>query len=203
MTELMTIHNSFHQSQYNHVLQHDTSSLSNTNTLPARILKLRAQCANNSYNNVISSISSSEVSSSPDLAAIRLLASYCQASSTSSPTDKILSEASTLATSHSDNVNVQICIGTLLAKAGEYESALTLMKQHQGSLDVVALIVQTYLLMNRTDLASKECKSARGFAQDALLVNLSEAWVGMREVNHSISLPSVFTCFCLFLNANL
>lgn len=46
----------------------------------------------------------------------------------------------------------------------------------------VALIVQIHLQQNRTDLAAKEARSARSFAQDALLVNLAESWVGMREV---------------------
>ena len=47
----------------------------------------------------------------------------------------------------------------------------------------MALIVQIHLLQNRTDLASKEARNARNFAQDSLLVNLAESWVGMREVS--------------------
>jgi hypothetical protein len=31
-------------------------------------------------------------------------------------------------------------------------------------------------------LAVKEAKGARSFAQDALLVNLAESWVGIRQV---------------------
>ena len=43
------------------------------------------------------------------------------------------------------------------------------------------LTVQIHLSQNRTDLALKEAKSARSFAQDALLVNLAESWIGMRQ----------------------
>lgn len=72
--------------------------------------------------------------------------------------------------------------GAVLARAGETEEALKLLARHQGSLDAVALTVQVHLAQNRADLAAKEAKSARSFAQDALLVNLAESWIGMREV---------------------
>lgn len=62
------------------------------------------------------------------------------------------------------------------------EEALALLAKHQGSLDAVALIVQIQLQQNRVDLAAKEAKNARGWAQDALVVNLVESWVGLREV---------------------
>lgn len=53
----------------------------------------------------------------------------------------------------------------------------------------VALIIQIHLRQNRTDLAAKEAQRARKWAQDSLLVNLAESWVGMREVfSHSPSI---------------
>jgi coatomer protein complex subunit epsilon len=53
----------------------------------------------------------------------------------------------------------------------------------------VALIVQIHLQQNRTDLASKEAQRARKWAQDSLLVNIAESWVGMREVCSSQPCP--------------
>jgi len=47
----------------------------------------------------------------------------------------------------------------------------------------VALIVQIHLQQNRADLATKEAQRARKWAQDSLLVNIAESWVGMREVH--------------------
>lgn len=44
----------------------------------------------------------------------------------------------------------------------------------------VALIVQVHLQQNRSDLALKEVQAAKRWAQDSLLVNLAESWVGMR-----------------------
>lgn len=46
----------------------------------------------------------------------------------------------------------------------------------------VALVVQIHLQQNRTDLALKEVQAAKRWAQDSLLVNLAESWVGMRVV---------------------
>jgi hypothetical protein len=48
----------------------------------------------------------------------------------------------------------------------------------------VALIVQIHLEQNRTDLAIKEAQRARKWAQDSLLVNIAESWVGVREVRN-------------------
>lgn len=49
-------------------------------------------------------------------------------------------------------------------------------------VDAVALIVQIHLQQNRNDLALKEVASARRWAQDSILVNLAESWVGLRQV---------------------
>jgi hypothetical protein len=46
----------------------------------------------------------------------------------------------------------------------------------------VALSVQIYLQTNRVDLAVKEVSAAKRWAQDSLLVNIAESWVGLRVV---------------------
>jgi Coatomer epsilon subunit len=46
----------------------------------------------------------------------------------------------------------------------------------------VALLTQIHLIQNRTDLAQKEVQAAKRWAQDSLLINLAEAWVGLRVV---------------------
>lgn len=42
--------------------------------------------------------------------------------------------------------------------------------------------MQIHLQQNRSDLALKEVQTAKRWAQDSLLVNLAESWVGMRVV---------------------
>ncbi|GAM87858.1 hypothetical protein ANO11243_058860 [Dothideomycetidae sp. 11243] len=130
--ELVNMHTAFHQSQFQAVLDFDESAFSSSNALPARLLKLRSHCALRQYDAVLSSISASEASSTPDLAAVRLLAQYGKAGNNS---DKVLADAEALAEKSGDNLGVQICVGSILAAAGEHDKALALLKRHQGSLD--------------------------------------------------------------------
>ena len=55
----------------------------------------------------------------------------------------------------------------------------------------MALITQIHLSQNRLDLALKEVQAARKWAQDSLLVNIAESWVGLRVVRDSL-----FHSFC-------
>lgn len=130
-SELVNIYTAFHQSQYNAVLSFDTSSFSSSNALPARILKLRAQCALGQHAEALSSISSSEASSTPDLAAVKAFAAYGKDSSD----EGAVAQAEALAEKEGDNVTVQLLCGTVLASAGKTEQALSLLGRHQGSLD--------------------------------------------------------------------
>ncbi|OQO06618.1 hypothetical protein B0A48_08404 [Cryoendolithus antarcticus] len=175
-SELVNIHTAFTQAQYNLVLSdYEATSFSESNRPAVQVLQYRAQLALGQNSKVLSTISATKASSSPDLAVVRLLALYLNGSE-----DDAASQAESLAEQHGKNVNVQILAGTVLARAGKQEQALQLLAKHEGSLDAVALIVQIHLSQNRVDLARKEAQSARAFAQDALGVNLCEAWVGMR-----------------------
>jgi coatomer protein complex subunit epsilon len=49
------------------------------------------------------------------------------------------------------------------------------------AVEAVAIIVQIHLQQNRIDLALKEVTAARKWAQDSLLVNIAESWVGLRQ----------------------
>ncbi|KAF1986457.1 coatomer subunit epsilon [Aulographum hederae CBS 113979] len=174
--ELVNIHSAFHQGQYSQVLDFDTSSFSSSNAVPARLLKLRAQIALEQYDEVIADVSGEE--STPDFAAAKVLAEYLK-----DPWDseEAVETAKKLAGSKGDNLGVQLLAGTVLADSGNVEEALALLSKHQGSLDAVAMIVQIHLQQNRTDLAAKEALNARKWAQDSLLVNVAESWVGLRQ----------------------
>lgn len=178
--ELVNIHTAFIQGQYQLVLSDfEPSSFSESNRLPVQILQYRAQCELGQHAEVLSAISSADAQSSPDLAAVRTYASFI---SKGAQDEKAAAEAEKLSEQHGDNLTVQLLCGTVLARSDKQEQAVQLLAQHQGSLDAVALIVQIHLSQNRTDLAVKEAKGARSFAQDALLVNLAESWIGVRQV---------------------
>ena len=170
----MTLHNDFHHAAYDKVLSFDTTSVSPDAQLPARVLQLRAQIATDQAQEVLGSLSS-QTPSSHDLAAIKAYALYASGS-----TDEALSEATSLASASPDDATVQVLAATILYASGQSEEALTLLSKHQGSLEAVALTTQIHLANNRTDLALKEVSSAKKWAQDSLLINIAESWVGLR-----------------------
>lgn len=171
--ELLNIHNAFHQGQYHTVVDFDTSSLSPENKIPARILQLRAQIAVGQAKEVLASIG--REGNAPDFAAVKAFAQY-----SSGNTSNAVSEIESLVETESENTTVQLLGGTVLQAAGKTEEALSLLSKHQGNLEAIALIAQIHLQQNRTDLALKEVQAARKWAQDSLLVNIAESWVGLR-----------------------
>ncbi|POS74631.1 hypothetical protein DHEL01_v206984 [Diaporthe helianthi] len=175
--ELINIHTAFYQYQYQCVLDDfDPSSFSAENRLPARILQLRARIAIGQGEEVVSEVSGAK---EPELVAVGALAelSLGKAGSAATSIEKLLEDGGDAV---AENAVVQVIGGTVLAHVGKADEALQLLSRHQGSLDAVALIVQIHLQQNRNDLALKEVAAARRWAQDSILVNLAESWVGLR-----------------------
>ncbi|KAL9062007.1 MAG: hypothetical protein Q9206_000098 [Seirophora lacunosa] len=170
--ELLTLHNAFYQGQYQVVLDFDPSSLSESNVLPARVLKLRAQIASGDAKGAISNLKNE---TGPDFAAIKAFAQH-SLGDTSAATKQVEQQVE----ASSENATVQILGGIVLQASGRTEDALSLLSKHQGNLEAIALITQIHLQQHRTDLALKEVSAARKWAQDSLLVNIAESWVGMR-----------------------
>lgn len=170
--ELINIHNHFHQGQFQEVADYDISALSPDNVPAARILQLRARVALGDAVGVFKDVKGQE---DPALVAIGALAEQ-----SAGRTESAVATIEKLVASAADNATVQIVGGTVLAAAGKPDDAIALLSQHDSNLDAVALIVQIHLAQNRNDLALKEVVAARRWAQDSLLVNLAESWVGVR-----------------------
>lgn len=175
--ELLTIHNAFHQGQYQAVLDFDTSALSQSNITTARVLKLRAQIANGDIQGALASI---EKEKGPDFAAVKAFAQHSKGDTSTAE-----KQIEPLVEKSSENATVQILGSVILQAAGRTEEALSLLSKHQGNLEAIAIITQIHLQQNRTDLALKEVSAARKWAQDSLLVNIAESWVGTRVVSCS------------------
>ncbi|KAI0902777.1 coatomer epsilon subunit-domain-containing protein [Ustulina deusta] len=171
--ELINIHNYFHQGQFQEVIDFDTSSLSPENEVPARVLAQRARIALGQAEDVLADVQGE--TEEPEFAAVAALAQ-----SALGQTDDAAQAIEELAQSAGDNQTVQVLGGIVLQAAGKSDEALALLSKHSGSLDATALITQIHLQQNRTDLAVKEVAAARRWAQDSLLVNLAESWVGLR-----------------------
>jgi coatomer subunit epsilon len=161
----------FYTHAYTSVLEFDTSSLSAQNRSTAQHLKYRAQIALGQARDVLSALSSAK---DPASQSLKALAQH----SSGDPAGAQL--ASSLAESEGEDATVQVCCGIVLAASGSIAEAIELLSKHQGNLEAVALLTQIHLSQNRTDLALKEVQAAKRWAQDSLLINLAEAWLGMR-----------------------
>jgi coatomer subunit epsilon len=128
--ELVNIHNAFHQGQYTQVVDFDTSAFSSSNSTAVQALKLRAQLALGQYDEVLASTKSD--ASNPGIAAVRALAQYLKSPNNG---EKAVEQAQKLASEAGDDLTVQLCAGTVLARAGLTEEALSVLSKHQGSLD--------------------------------------------------------------------
>lgn len=128
LLELFTVHNEFYQGQYQNVMEFDDSPLSTENKIPAQVLQMRAQIANGQAEQVYARCQ--KESDVPDFAAVKALAQY-----SIGKTAVAIQEIESLAESSSENPTVQIIGGTLLQAEGRTDEALTLLANHQGSLE--------------------------------------------------------------------
>jgi coatomer protein complex subunit epsilon len=72
-----------------------------------------------------------------------------------------------------------VLIGQLLTAAGHYTEAVAILGAHRRHLECVLVLIQTYLAMGRVQLAQNELAAAKAWAEDALLIQLAEAWVNL------------------------
>ncbi|KAI1176558.1 coatomer epsilon subunit-domain-containing protein [Nemania sp. FL0916] len=173
--ELINIHSHFHQGQYSEVVGFDTSALSPENEVAARVLGYRARIAQGQAEDVLAEVEGE--TSEPEFAAVSALADFALGHEE----DAVQAVEALASSPAADNQTVQVLGGVVLQAAGKSDDALALLSKHSGSLDAIALITQIHLQQNRTDLAVKEVVAARRWAQDSLLVNLAESWVGLRQ----------------------
>lgn len=127
-SELLNIHNAFHQGRYQTVVDFDISSLSAENKLPARVLALRAKIALGHANDVLAELEGE--SDNPDLMAVTAFAQYV-----ADDIPSALEAAEQLVENFSENSTVQILGATVLQGAGKSDDALALLAKHQGNLE--------------------------------------------------------------------
>ncbi|KAJ6261224.1 hypothetical protein Dda_3892 [Drechslerella dactyloides] len=158
--------------QYQKVVEFDTKAFSASNQTAARVLQLRSRIALGEHEEVLAEL---EGEDEPELAAVKAFARF-----STEEAEAALDDIEDLAKISPDNPTVQVIGGIMLQRLGKTEEALALLSQHQGNLEAVSIIVQIRLAQNRTDLAVKEVVAAKKWAQDSLVINIAEAWVGLR-----------------------
>jgi len=136
-------------------------------------LLYRCYIAQGNYQIVIDEIEDS--SASAGLQAVKLLATYL---SSEKNRDIVLV---TLKQWLSDGVSagnqtLQVVAGTIYYQEQSFEEVLKCLHQ-SNSLEGLALLVQTYLKMDRVDLAEKELKAMQQMDEDSTVTQLATAWV--------------------------
>ncbi|GBF97589.1 hypothetical protein Rsub_10725 [Raphidocelis subcapitata] len=114
------------------------------------------------------------------LLAVKLLAQYAGGRVTPDAAAAVLSEwlADPACNRHSA---VRLVAGLVFASEGnEVEALKALNGGGQLSLEMMALCVQVYLQMNRTDKAEEQVKAMNAIDDDATVTQLATAWAGVQ-----------------------
>lgn len=143
--------------------------------LEAQTYLYRSYIAQGKHNLVINDIGSSEEAS---LKAVKYLASFLS----NKNKEEHVQNATALLEEGSNRINsvVQVMTATILAQVGRFDDALRALHSRQKKIECSALAVQIYLQLDRLDLAKNEVASVKTWAEDALLLQLMEAWVDLR-----------------------
>lgn len=90
---------------------------------------------------------------------------------------------------------------TVLHLEGHTAEAITLLAQANQDLESVAIHIQILLSLNRLESARRIYKEATAWAEDAFLIQLCEAWIGLKTVSFVLpedDIPSALTWVYLF-----
>merc|ERR1712196_167786 len=78
-------------------------------------------------------------------------------------------------------------------REGQYEEALKYIGQNPSSLEIMAILVHTYLLMDRVDLAEKQFKTMQQNEDDATLTQLASASLSLAKGGAKAIQQALFT----------
>lgn len=136
----------------------------------------------------------SSLGSSPEVASIQSLARFIQAhiQGNSDATSRELVTLTELldhaVVGQQSGQTIRCAAATALFLDGDAEEALNTLGIGSGTskeIECVALGVHILLSIHRLDLAEKEYLAARAWADDSLLIQLIEAWIGLAKGGRS------------------
>lgn len=173
---LFTVRNSFFLGSYQNVINEaaDIENLSDAGMVEKDYYVYRSYLEMGEYDLVINEIPDSAAMA---LQAVKLLAKYLVGKT--APDAAVSTIAEWLEDpACSGNATVLLIAGMIYAREENYIDALKCC--HTGvTLEMMALSVQIYLLMNRPDQAEKQLKAMSALDDDATITQLATAWVDL------------------------
>ncbi|PWN94403.1 hypothetical protein FA10DRAFT_274336 [Acaromyces ingoldii] len=172
------------------VSQNTSGSPSDPTTLTRLLYGARSQLALNQPDAALALLPSSDIpdSDSPAAAAVRALSRFVKAQNKGdqSGSDEELHQLNELldqaVLGDANGQTIRICVATAMMRDDDPVGALETLGMGTASskeIESVALGVHILLSINRPDLAQKEYTAARTWADDALLIQLIEAYIGL------------------------
>ncbi|EJT99913.1 hypothetical protein DACRYDRAFT_23461 [Dacryopinax primogenitus] len=180
--ELYQLKSHFYQANYKAVLSTPLPPANSPSYLPSKVYNLRAQLALSP-----STPLPAEESESLALRAVAAFSGYLTAEDKAAALEElrelVLEVEGEEELGWEEGV-VRVLSATAFFREGETEEALDTLSGETAKKDLecVALTAQIQLCLNRADLAQKTLESAKKWADDALLLQLVEAWVSLRTI---------------------
>ncbi|KAK2189589.1 hypothetical protein NP493_102g04010 [Ridgeia piscesae] len=139
------------------------------------VLMYRAYIAQKKYSVVLDEVTSS---SPPALQAVKMFAEYL--SSDRSKRDAILRDLDSKMSGNVDlsNSTFLLMAGSMFYHESNFDAVLRTLHQSE-SLECASLMVQTYVKIDRVDLAKKELKRMQETDEDSILTQLAQAWFNL------------------------
>lgn len=139
------------------------------------VFMYRAYVAQRKYGVVINEIRSS---SPPELQSVRTLALYL-AGDADKKFDIVNNLEEKLKAVGDADGNTVLLMGALIYYHEQNYDAVLRLLQKSDHLECCALMLQTYLKINRADLAKKELKKMKSLDEDCTITQLCQAWLNL------------------------
>lgn len=126
----------------------------------------------------------------PSLRGVKLLAQFMQDPGSGEAICNTIDELMVNPEANKDPTFLTMA-ATILNKLGKYEETLKYIHS-SDSIELMAVLVQTYLYMDRLDLAEKQFQTMQHAADDATLTQLASTWVNQARGGEHIK-QALFT----------
>ncbi|PVU91143.1 hypothetical protein BB559_004272 [Furculomyces boomerangus] len=172
-----------YQSVINRATSPEVSRSKTTNQVEVKILMIRAYLTQKKFNSALNEINS--LDQNDDLTRIiKNLAGYLQAKENGKTEllNGFLEDNTSILNENQNIIANQIAvmlIALVHLHQESYEEAMKLVALHPTDIECFALMVQAYLMVNRTDMAEQLIKMNKKTFEDSSIYQLAESWLNL------------------------